>query len=288
MRQRQDLIWKVVAAVAGAVAVILAALIAWNSDRYKTNQPIFATQTAEQRLTQGSQLAGTQAAMMGAIQTAQAHVTEAQFTAQASVAGAATQMADAWAQHVQQTAQAQPPPATAAPTVNPLSLPLMLEQLPASVFPFSGTTDPKKDFAGASLVIKQRAAGDLNYKFDFTLPDHEGGWAGLAFTFDQPQDFSGYAGIELVLTYGNQLDDGDMILKDAKDKESRLPIGPAVSHTGGVTVQGEDMQQTISVPLKYFSGIDLKFIKELTFLFDSSRTKGSSSLTVNSWKLVGE
>jgi len=277
MRQRQDLTWKVVAAVAGGLAIVLAAWIAFGSTIYQTDRPIFATQTAEQRATEVHQSSQTQAAITEAIQTAEARVAGAQSTADASISLAATQIAELSA------AQVQPIATTSA--VRPSSKVLTIEQLPASVYAFSGSTDPQNNPVWATSNIHQNEPDGMAYQLDFTLPAQKGAYAGLAFTFNEPQDFSAYQTGEVVLTYGSQSLDGDMIFKDTTGKETRLPIGPAIAQPGEITVQGNGMQQTIAFPLTYFAGINLKYVTEITFLFDSSRNDGQGTLTVDSWLL---
>lgn len=288
--------WKIIAAFAGAAAVILGALLALFGVIYSTNRPISVAQTAEARNTQTVQTATAQQAMLEAYagqvrQTANAQLADQEAiatrvlsTAQADLSASEERLRQA--QQTAEAAQVAAAQATATASAEPSSVDI--ENIPLEVFAYSGAADPTIGWGNAFLNVRQAGDGQLAYKVDYSLSEQGDAWAGLAFNFSDPQNLVRFSLLEISLVYGSQTVRLDLIVKDIDGKESRLALGPGTSYPTGVTAEGSGLSQTVHVPLSYFEDIDLEFIREITLHTDTNLGRGAFSVIVESLELLVE
>jgi hypothetical protein len=96
------------------------------------------------------------------------------------------------------------------PTPNPASL--MLEQIPQQVFAYAGNNNPEGGWSSFGLTYT--SGGKPVYHLDYSLPDDQSGYAGLAFIFADAVNLAPTGAVECTLIFSKQNDVVDLYFKD--------------------------------------------------------------------------
>jgi len=99
---------------------------------------------------------------------------------------------------------------TPAPTQDPASL--AIEQIPQQIFAYAGNNNP--DGGWSSFWLYYENEGVPVYKFEYSLPDDDNGYAGLAFKFLEGANLSAYRAVECTIIFSQQSDVVDLYFKD--------------------------------------------------------------------------
>ena len=128
---------------------------------------------------------------------------------------------------------------------------------------------------------------DIDYKFEYQLPDTGEGYSGFVFQFNNSQDFTQYQYIEVEISF----DTGakcDITLEDKRAKPQYIRLG-GIEFDNGVNIElsKQDNRQDIKIPLRTnFGEVDQTAVTKLGFSTYTGFTRGSHSFTVHQVKLV--
>jgi hypothetical protein len=158
------------------------------------------------------------------------------------------------------------------PSPNPAYL--AIETLPMTVFVYDGRAENVAGWANLSISYFDSAP---TYYFDYSVPSNQAGYAGIAFRFNDGQNFSTYQTVEFTIKF----DDGepehvvDFYLTDISDKKSHIRV----------TELGHDEKKESEL-LSNFAGVNLNAIKEITFNTDNSFITGGHKANISAIHFV--
>lgn len=161
------------------------------------------------------------------------------------------------------------------PTTN--SRALTIEQIPFTVFPYGGDSNPSCCVGQGSMGFKNNSNLQPIYSLDYNLPENETrlGYSGLAFTFEQSQNLSEYYAIEFNIFFGDGINQSDINLKDITFKDIAFHV------TGNA-----NQWNTIVVPLTNFIGVDLKAVQVIEFEVLSNYTTGNHRFEISNIQFI--
>lgn len=98
------------------------------------------------------------------------------------------------------------------PTPAPKQTSISLEQIPQQVFAYAGNNNP--DGGWSSFWLYYEDGGSPTYKLEYSLPEDENGYAGLAFEFLEAANLSAYKAVECTFLFNQPDDVVDLYFKD--------------------------------------------------------------------------
>ena len=145
------------------------------------------------------------------------------------------------------------------PTPNPRSV--TIEQIPFTIYPFDGNDNPS--CCVGQSYFEYTIDKDLTpiYGLDYILPENDPrhGYAGIAFIFEQSQDFSNFETLEFSVNFGETINQVDVSMED-------ITLAEADFHITGSNAQAN----SFIVPISNFKKINLKAVRSIEFQVNST------------------
>jgi|WetSurMetagenome_2_1015567.scaffolds.fasta_scaffold42929_3 hypothetical protein len=175
------------------------------------------------------------------------------------------------------------PPLTVTPTIerNVFSI----EEIPFKVFAYGGVNETNGQGSGTLILVRNGITG-TEYYLDYFLPDEGDGYAGLAFRFLDPQDWTPYEFVEITVSFEDPEASCDFGIRDIADKIGYVRLGGS-NPTSDIDLAISGKQQTAKIPLATsFETVNRKVVHELIFNADSYFVRGHHILKIISIKLL--
>jgi hypothetical protein len=160
-----------------------------------------------------------------------------------------------------------------------------VEEVPFKVFAYGGVNEPQGQGSGTLTLIRNGITG-TEYSLEYFLPDEGDGYAGLAFRFLDPQDWTPYESVEVTVSFEDPEASCDFGIRDIADKIGYVRLGGGNPASDiDLTISGK--QQTAKIPLAAsFETVNRKVVHELIFNADSYFIRGRHILKIISIKLL--
>ena len=139
---------------------------------------------------------------------------------------------------------------------------LASEAIPQKVFSYAGNNNPDAGWSTLWLIFDTEEKPI--YKFEYSLPESEYGYAGLAFQFDEPQNLDAYSGVEFTVKFYEADGRVDFFIKDNADQNAQMQV--AAKGTSEAVVQYK---------FSNFPGIEFSAIKEIGLNVDTTVITGN-------------
>jgi hypothetical protein len=144
---------------------------------------------------------------------------------------------------------------------SPKSQSIVIEQIPFTVYTFEGDDDPS--CCVGQSYFKYTIDKNLTpiYGLDYILPENDPrhGYAGIAFIFEQSQDFSNFGTLEFSVNFGETINQVDVSMED-------ITLAEADFHITGSNAQAN----SFIVPISNFKKINLKAVRSIEFQVNST------------------
>lgn len=166
------------------------------------------------------------------------------------------------------------PSETNQPTPTPASNALAIEQLPMTLFVYDGRGENLGGWSDLKLSFLNSMP---NYKFDYSIPSDQTGYAGMAFRFSEGQNVSKYQRIEFTIQFDGKESQHvmDFYLTDISGQKSPVRITEIGSN-----------EKKESELLSNFVNTNLNAIKEMVFNVDNTFVTGDHQVTVSNIHFV--
>lgn len=150
---------------------------------------------------------------------------------------------------------------------------LRLEENPFTVYPYDGEHDDDVDccFGMADFEYVLDSNLEPGYALQYEIPaiSEKFGYAGIAFVFEQSQNFSEYKKIEFSVAFTNEAEKFELNFEDiAGTKEPYLIVGKL------------DSENTYVVPLNNYKAVDFKAIRAISLQVDTQFIRGNGRIVV--------
>jgi hypothetical protein len=160
-----------------------------------------------------------------------------------------------------------------------------IEGIPFKVFAYEGINETEGQGSGTLTLVRNGLAG-TEYTLDYFLPDEGDGYAGLAFRFLDPQDWTPYEFIEVTLSFEDSEASCDFGIRDIADNIGYVRLGGS-NPTNGIDLAISGKQQTAKIPLATsFEAVNRRVVHELIFNADSYFVRGHHMIKIISIKLL--
>jgi hypothetical protein len=147
------------------------------------------------------------------------------------------------------------------PETLPNSTSLEIEQIPFTIYPFDGNDNPS--CCVGQSYFEYTIDKDLTpiYGLDYILPENDPrhGYAGIAFIFEESQDFSNFETLEFSVNFGETINQVDVSMED-------ITLAEADFHITGSNAQAN----SFIVPISNFKKINLKAVRSIEFQVNST------------------
>jgi hypothetical protein len=175
------------------------------------------------------------------------------------------------------------PPVMVTPTIERKVF--SIEEIPVKVFAYGGVNESQGQGSGTLTLVRNGITG-TEYSLEYFLPDEGDGYAGLAFRFLDPQDWTPYEFVEVTVSFEDPEASCDFGIRDIADKIGYVRLGGG-NPTSGIDLTISGNQQTAKIPLATsFEAVNRKVVHELIFNADSYFIRGRHILKIISIKLL--
>jgi len=158
-----------------------------------------------------------------------------------------------------------------------------IERAPVSAGLYEGVKDPQIGKGTGSLEVTSATLDDqiaTSYKLYYSIPKDGDAYAGISLWFSEPQDLTEYKYIELTISFGDNQARCRLFIKDSFTGYGFVMLGD------GNIVSAKQDEQTIKIPLKSFSSISRKLVKDLDFDVNGDFVRGDNSFTVSNIRFL--
>jgi hypothetical protein len=160
-----------------------------------------------------------------------------------------------------------------------------IDEVPFRVFAYGGVNEPQGQGSG-TLTLVRNGITSTEYSLDYFLPDEGDGYAGLAFRFLDPQDWTPYEFVEVTVSFEDPEASCDFGIRDIADKIGYVRLGSS-NPTRDIDLVISGKQQTAKIPLATsFETVNRKVVHELIFNADSYFVRGHHIFKIMSIKLL--
>lgn len=151
-------------------------------------------------------------------------------------------------------------------TTTPVSLrEISIEAFAGTIYRYTNATT-ETVVAESLLSLETKGIDDIGYHLSFTIPQTGTVSHGIGFLFSEEQDLSDFDYIELAVKFGSPATDFSFLIRDATSKEQFIRLQGDPPADSGVTVTIVDGYRKIKIPLQYFTGVNMKVLKNVFFV----------------------
>lgn len=150
-------------------------------------------------------------------------------------------------------------------------------------------SDVPSELGWAEMKLVNESETARSYQLDFSLPttatQYSGG--GLAFSFPEPLDLTGYDFVEINVTFGCAEVRCSLDMRDISIKIASVPLGLGVSYDEDIEVRVIGDTQTIVIPLEeHFGDVNRAVIQDMGLSVSADHVRGYHYFIVNSIRFV--
>jgi hypothetical protein len=183
-----------------------------------------------------------------------------------------------------------PTAVSAALTAGEVPSTLSVDLASQALYPFNGLDNPQYGQGRGRLFVLRTSDTNLDYQFEYILPDQGYGYAGLAFHFPAKFDTTPYNHLEVTLSLGDDKANCDVYLKSGEVVQYiRICDGSFAGSDGDKNRIGSQKNLgilTVTIPLRsHFRRVD-PLIDEVGFSVNTDFTRGLHSFTIHDVKFT--
>ncbi len=165
---------------------------------------------------------------------------------------------------------------------------LSIESLPSYVIAYGGE-DNLDDTSEGTAILTIIYGEDMGtgYIVDYYLPDASDGYAGLAYKFLEPQDFSDYKFVEIKIDFGDERAGCDFYMKDISNKSDSVRLSNTIQSNTEMNVDIFGTTQLVTIPLSSsFDNINLSVIHDIGCNTYTSISTGNHTFIISGIKFL--
>lgn len=156
--------------------------------------------------------------------------------------------------------------------------PFRVEDVGFTTFPFDGSRNPDVGFGLGYLAVTgnyEDGQAATSYKFDYSIPDETGAYAGFTLRFTEPQDLSEYNFLKFEVLFSEEAARIRVFLEDDTDALEGVILGD------GQIVTARKHSQLVRLNLRdFFPSVTRSSIREIVFDANHFFVQGTYSVTI--------